>query len=356
MRRSRSCCCRRRSRCCSWARNGRARGRSCSSAISSRSWPRRCGRVGGASSRNSPSSARRRRRTASPTRRPRPASTRRASTGRSATASRTRTWLERYRRLLAVRAREIVPRLRRHRRRAARFVCSGRRRCAWSGASATARAACCSPISPSEDVPLRRPAARGRHACCIARAEPPRGDRFAAACAAFYLLPSGSGGAMSRRRAAPCRRPARHRDAPCRCPRRRARTGRRNTVPADRRASACRTIRNRPPRRSTRNATRRRSASPRCISWTRKTRARRCLCRCRRGAKRRVALPARGRQRAGRAQRRRRVAPAERACRSGYHRLAVAAGRHDSRDRPDRRAAHRAICRRRCSRGRAAGG
>ena len=52
----RSCCCRRRFRCCSWARNGLPCGPSSSSAISRASWLRRCAMAGGASSPSSPPS------------------------------------------------------------------------------------------------------------------------------------------------------------------------------------------------------------------------------------------------------------------------------------------------------------
>ena len=58
--RSRRCrrfsCSRRRSRSCSWAKNGARPSRSASSPISTTSWPMRCARAGGASSSGSPSS------------------------------------------------------------------------------------------------------------------------------------------------------------------------------------------------------------------------------------------------------------------------------------------------------------
>ena len=68
--RSRSCCCRRKSRCCSWARNGRAESPFSSSAISARAARRGARRDAAASSRIFPSSTSPRRASTSPTRPP----------------------------------------------------------------------------------------------------------------------------------------------------------------------------------------------------------------------------------------------------------------------------------------------
>ena len=80
---SRSSCCRRRSRCCSWARSGRAGGRSPSSAISSPGSPTPCATGGAANSPASRNSAMRPPARASPTRPRKRPSRCRGSTGAS---------------------------------------------------------------------------------------------------------------------------------------------------------------------------------------------------------------------------------------------------------------------------------
>ena len=181
MPRSRSCCCRRKSRSCSWARNGRARGRFCSSAISSRSWPRRCARDAGANSRNSPSSGR----GGGADRIPDPTAETSFAASRLDWAERDREpharWLERYRRLLALRARAIVPRLAGMAAGPAVIGCSGRRRCASSGGSATAHGCCSRQFRRCRGAARR--AAGGRRPliyCSAAKRRRP----FPAACAA----------------------------------------------------------------------------------------------------------------------------------------------------------------------------
>ena len=99
-----------------------------------------------------------------------------------------RTWLERYRRLLASAARRDRAASRRHR--AGRRVpsCSGRRRCASNGRSATARCCCCSPISAMRRCrsATGRPARRLLY-CTVA--EPPA-DELAPSCASVLSDPA----------------------------------------------------------------------------------------------------------------------------------------------------------------------
>ena len=106
----RSICCCRRSRCCSWARSGAQGSRFPSSAISERSWPMRCARAGARSWRVSRNSRIRLCASASPIR----------WRGDLAAAkldwedierATDSGWLNWYRRVLAIRRAEIVPRL-----------------------------------------------------------------------------------------------------------------------------------------------------------------------------------------------------------------------------------------------------
>jgi maltooligosyltrehalose trehalohydrolase len=101
-----SFCCRRKSRSCSWARNGRATSRFCSFAILSRVSRTLCAKGGDASFPSTPNSALRRRASASPTRPcPRP------SKGPSSTGPGQPIRIMQCGWPLAIRSREIVPRL-----------------------------------------------------------------------------------------------------------------------------------------------------------------------------------------------------------------------------------------------------
>ena len=208
-------------------------------------------------------------------------------------------------------------------------VGSGRRRCARNGRSATARCCCCSPISAMRRCRSAIGASGATLLYCTV-AEPP-GDEIAPSCAAFYLIPPGE-----RRRdeparcPAPRRRSARHRDQSCRCVRRQARGQRRNAVPADRGVRPARrpaTGRRGARRGTERGAVRARPGPHRGPG------------RPRPGA---ASAPAAGELRGAAsngisgsktAASRPAAATATRCacradCRSGYHRLAVAAGRH----------------------------
>ena len=103
---------RRKSRCCSWARNGGRRGRSSSSATSGRSSLRRSGKAGGRSSRAFRNFRTRRRGRQFPTRRRKRRSLPPSSTGRRPKRRSHAAWRDFYRRVLSVRRAEIAPRLR----------------------------------------------------------------------------------------------------------------------------------------------------------------------------------------------------------------------------------------------------